>query len=159
MSKAATRVVKSETFDLDLLHDLVGYHLHRVEIESYRRFTAISSSDKITPKQYSAMVLVMANRDISQADLGRILGMDRASTTTMIDKLEKSDWVMRHPSTVDRRRHALRLSDTGKRLMDRMSGRVLEHDNELTRALTPEERGSLMSLLLKIRGSIERDRA
>ena len=155
MSKAAARMESNGSFDLDLLQDLVGYHLHRVEIESYRRFTALSGADKITPKQFSALVLVMANGDISQADLGRILGMDRASMTTMIDKLEKGGLIARHPSSVDRRRHALRLSDTGKRVLDRMKARVPEHDRALTFALTTEERDTLKSLLMKVRSSFD----
>lgn len=155
MDNAVTCDELEESFDLDMLDDLVGYHLHRVEIDSYRRFMTLSGSDRITPKQFTALVLVMANRDISQADLGRIMSMDRATTTTLIDKLEANGLIARHPSAVDRRRHALRLSDAGMQSLQAMKARVNEHDKKLTSALTSQERDTLKSLLRKIRESIE----
>lgn len=143
------------SFDLDVLDDFVGYHLQRAAIDVHRTFMNQTGSTRVTPKQFSALVLVGANRDMSQADLGRILAMDRATTTAMIDKLEEGGLVVRHPSKIDRRRHALRLSDSGTSLLTAMKRHATENDAQLTSALTAEERHTLVALLRRVRASVE----
>lgn len=142
-------------FDLDILSDLVGYQLHRAEIDSYRRFIKLSGKLRTTPKQFSALVLVGANPDLSQTDLRRLLGMDRATTAVLIDTLERRDLLARQRSTLDRRRHQLQLTPHGKTVLKAMKIRSLKHDEELTSRLTARERETLASLLRKIRSSSE----
>lgn len=144
-----------ELFDLDVLSDLVGYQLHRAEIDSYRRFMKLSGKLRITPKQFSALVLVGANPDLSQTDLRRLLGMDRATTAVLIDTLERRDLLARQRSTLDRRRHQLQLTQHGKAVLKAMKLRSRKHDEELTSRLTAKERKTLASLLSKIRSSSE----
>lgn len=142
-------------FDLDILSDLVGYQLHRAEIDSYRRFMKLSGKLRITPKQFSALVLVGANPDLSQTDLRRLLGMDRATTAVLIDTLERRDLLARQRSTVDRRRHQLQLTPHGKTVLKSMKLRSRKHDEQLTSRLTAQERKALASLLGKVRSSSE----
>lgn len=144
-----------ELFDLDILADLVGYQLHRAEIDSYRQFIKLSGQLRITPKQFSALVLVGANPDLSQTDLRKLLGMDRATTAVLIDTLEDRDLLSRQRSTLDRRRHQLRLTRHGKGALKSMKLRVRKHDEQLTSRLTAQERQLLASLLRRIRSSAE----
>lgn len=142
-------------FDLDILADLVGYQLHRAEIDSYRQFVTLFGNNRTSPKQFSTLVLVAANPDLSQADLRILLGMDRATTTVMIDTLEDRDLLFRKRSKVDRRKHVLRLTERGEKSLQLMKQRVRKHDEKLTSRLTSQERTTLMSLLRKIRSSDE----
>ena len=153
MTNALEKHEVQESFDLDILAELVGYQLHRAEIDSFRQFTALFGKSKTSPKQFSALVLVAANADMSQVDLGKVLGMDRATTTVMIDTLENRGLLMRQRSQVDRRKHSLRLTERGVESLQAMKQRVRKHDEKLTSKLTPQERTTLMSLLKKIRTS------
>lgn len=154
-TKALKEAAAEELFDLDILADLVGYQLHRAEIDSYRQFIKLSGKLRITPKQFSALVLVGANPDLSQTDLRRLLGMDRATTAVLIDTLENRDLLTRQRSTLDRRRHQLRLTQHGKGVLKSMKLRVRNHDEQLTSMLTTKERKVLASLLRRIRSSSE----
>lgn len=158
MNRPLSPVTNEETFDLDILDDLIGYHLQRAAIDDHRTFMRRQpGAERITPKLFAAMVLVNANPGISQADLGRILAMDRATTTASIDKLEDYGLVVRHPSDVDRRRHALRLSGTGTKLLTTMKVHAMENSRQLTSALTAQERDTLVFLLRRVRASVEGD--
>jgi DNA-binding MarR family transcriptional regulator len=154
-TKALKEAEVQELFDLDILADLVGYQLHRAEIDSYRRFVKLSGELRITPKQFSALVLVGANPDLSQTDLRKLLGMDRATTTVLIATLEERDLLARERSKLDRRRHQLRLTQHGKEVLKSMKLLVRKHDEQLTSRLTLQQRKSLASLLRRIRSSNE----
>ncbi len=151
MANALSQRPHEHGFDLDILADLVGYQLHRAEIESYRRFLKLSTDPKTTPKQFSALVLIGANPAISQSDLGGLLGMDRATTTAVIDKLERRDLLTRQRSAVDRRKHELHLTVHGRKSIKRLKSLVQDHENKLTSRLTNAEKALLMGLLIKIR--------
>ncbi|MDX1405743.1 MAG: MarR family transcriptional regulator [Woeseiaceae bacterium] len=155
MTNALKKCEAQEPIDLGVLAQLVGYQLHRAEIDSYRQFTSLFGKNSTSPKQFSALVLVAANPEMSQVDLGKVLGMDRATTTAMIDTLENRGLLMRQRSTVDRRKHMLRLTKRGEESLQVMKRRVREHDERLTSRLTSQERMTLMSLLKKIRTSDE----
>jgi DNA-binding MarR family transcriptional regulator len=155
LNKALSLPAPEVSFDLDVLDELIGYHLQRAAIDCHQTFMHQPGSKRITPKQFSAIVLISANRDMSQADLGRVLAMDRATTTALIDKLEGKDRVVRNPSKVDRRRHALRLSNTGTKLLTTMKEHAKVHSEQLTSALDDQERDTLISLLRRVRASVE----
>ena len=122
-TKALKEAEVDGPFDLDILADLVGYQLHRAEIDSYRRFMKLSGKLKVTPKQFSALVLIGANPDLSQTELRKLLGMDRATTAVLIAALADRDLLERQRSTLDRRRHKLRLTKHGKGVLKKIRSR------------------------------------
>ena len=155
MTNALKKNNVEKPFNLDILANLVGYQLHRAEIDSYRQFIALFGRNRTSPKQFSALVLVAANSDLSQVDLGKLLGMDRATTTVMIDSLENRALLTRQRSKVDRRKYVLRLTERGNKSLQLMKRIVRKHDEQLTSNLTSQERTTLMSLLMRIRISDE----
>lgn len=153
MANALSQRIEAPEFDLDVLAELVGYQLHRAEIESYRKFLTLSRHPKTTPKQFSTLVLIGANPGISQIDVGGLLGMDRATTTAVIDKLEGRDLLTRQRSKADRRKHELHLTAPGEESLEKMKSRVRAHDEELTSNLTNAEKALLKTLLAKMRAT------
>jgi DNA-binding MarR family transcriptional regulator len=153
VAKTLSQRVEAQEFDLDVLGDLVGYQLHRAEIESYRNFLKLFRHPKSTPKQFSALVLIGANPGISQIDLGSLLGMDRATTTAVIDKLEDRNLLTRQRSKADRRKQELHLTVHGKESLKLMKSRVRAHDEEITSNLTNAEKKLVKALLAKMRAN------
>ena len=153
MANALSQRIEAPEFDLDILAELAGYQLHRAEIESYRKFLKLSRRPKMTPKQFSTLVLIGANSGISQIDVGSLLGMDRATTTAVIDKLEGRKLLTRQRSKADRRKHELHLTAHGKESLKEMKSRVRAHDEEITSNLTNAEKKLLRTLLAKMRGT------
>jgi DNA-binding MarR family transcriptional regulator len=141
--------------DLDMLSQLVGYNLHRAEIASYRFFIKTVSHPKMTPKQFSVLLLIGANPGISQVDLGNTLGMDRATTMAVIDILQNRQLLQRHKSSIDRRKHALNLTTMGQNTLNKIKSDILKHEGKLTNNLSKNEKEQLNALLIKIKNNLE----
>lgn len=145
--------------DLSLLPELIGYHLHRAEIDSYRKFVTSFQGSRYTPKQFSVLVLARANPGTSQIAIGKALGMDRATTMLVIDKLQERKLLTRERSTGDRRKQEIQLTEKGLALTDKLVTHARSHESSLTGNLTSREATSLKKLLLKVRQSLEKELA
>lgn len=132
------------------LKDSVGYHVRRVQLANFRNFARHVRKPKATPTQFTMLVLIDANPGMSQVELGAILDMDRATTMTVVDKLEARKWVVRRRSTVDRRKHELVLTAQGEIALGAMKKAVDEHEAEFASRLTQREKGELVRLLKKL---------
>ncbi|MDH3739817.1 MAG: MarR family transcriptional regulator, partial [Alphaproteobacteria bacterium] len=82
--------------------------------------------------------------------LARALGIDGSTMVAMIDRLEEKGWIERQRSTVDRRTHALHLTEAGTDLLAQLTPLVEAHEAELARDLSAEEKTKLLELLAKI---------
>lgn len=145
----------SNPIDLDLLPELVGYHLHRAEIVSYREFVKGFHSPKYTPKQFSVLVLARANPGASQVAIGRTLGMDRATTMAVVDKLQARKLLTRDRSTHDRRKQEIHLTEKGLALTERLVAHSRAHEAFVTANLSSREADTLRKLLIKVRSGME----
>jgi DNA-binding MarR family transcriptional regulator len=68
----------------------------------------------------------------------------------VIHQLEARDLVARVPSLLDRRSHSLRVTAHGRQALRRMERLVLRHEAEFASVLTPEERETLIRLLVRL---------
>lgn len=141
--------------ELGLLSNLIGYHLHRAEIASYRLFVNSFHHPKYTPKQFSVLMLAKANPGISQIAIGSALGMDRATTMAVIDKMQARKLLTRDRSKQDRRKQEILLTEKGLELTQRLMAFVKEHDARISSGLTAVEAKALSSLLIKVRTALE----
>ncbi|MER5740474.1 MarR family winged helix-turn-helix transcriptional regulator [Streptomyces sp. NPDC002262] len=87
---------------------------------------------------------------VSQADLGRSLGIDPKDMVTILNDLQNDGLVTRAPDAKDRRKNTIALSPNGKRRLVQTEKLGRQANDELTAALTPAERTQLMSLLARM---------
>ena len=73
----------------------------------------------ISPAQFSVLVVIGANAGLSQAELAATLGIERARLVRLLHRLEQRGLTQRLPSSADGRRHALRLTRDGQRVLAR----------------------------------------
>ncbi len=90
---------------------------------------------------------------MSQVELGDILETDRATTMTVLDKLQHRKWIMRNRSTVDRRKHELHLTPQGRTALKAMKEAVSKHEEAFASRLNKRESAQLLKLLKKLRGA------
>lgn len=147
---AAARRSGSAEPRLGMLAESVAYHLRRAQLASFRHFAERVRAPKATPTQFSSLVLIETEPGMSQVDLGGILGMDRATTMTVIDKLQHRRWVERRPSRVDRRKHELHLTPAGAEALRSMKRTVAALEREFCAPLTDSESRQLLELLRKL---------
>ena len=135
---------------LGLLPSLLGYNLRRAQVAVFQNFTEVVGAAELTPGQFGVLVVIDANPGLSQTQLGNALGIDRSTVVAVIDRLEDRGLVARQRAPHDRRSHALRLSDSGKTTLRRLTERVRAHERQITRHLSADDQARLIELLRRV---------
>jgi DNA-binding MarR family transcriptional regulator len=102
------------------------------------------------PPQAGILRAIAAEPGRSQQALSRQLNLLPSRVVALVDELENRGYVERRRNPDDRRLHALYLTPSGKRLMQKLSDAAREHEREVTAALNDRERGELRDLLARM---------
>lgn len=146
----ATRRNKG-SIERGVLDTLVGYHLRRAQVAIFADFARAMAGLDVTPGQFGVLVLIAANKGLSQSALGQALGLDRSTMVGVIDRLDRRGLVVRAPAPNDRRSYALKLSAKGEALRREVARRVRIHERRVARGLSEAERTALIELLRSIK--------
>ena len=135
---------------LGALGGLAGFHVRMAHAAFLRDFTFNMASIGLTQAQYAVLELVSGNSGVSQIDIARALGSDRATMMALVNKLAALDVLRRQPSPVDGRRQELHVTPAGERLLDRARRAIAGHEARMLAPLTSEETEALVTALRKI---------
>ena len=132
------------------LNDIVGFHIRLAHGAVYRHFTETFADLDLTQKQVSALWLVGDHPGISQIALGGRLRMDRATTMTIVNRMQDRGYMRREQSERDRRKQALFLTDAGAGALTEAKRCVAEHEAWLKARFTADEVEKLVEMLARI---------
>lgn len=144
----SSRQTKTSGVDRSILESKIGYQIRVADRILSRDFLRDVG---LTQVQYSVYSLVATNDNLSQVEVGEALGMDRASTMAVVDKLEAAGLIERTVSAVDKRMHSLKLTEAGKKGFAATNRKVIEHENRYQHRLTASEQAAFFKCLWKIR--------
>jgi DNA-binding MarR family transcriptional regulator len=113
----------------------------------YRRTT--ESMLGMSQRRYLALNYVAEPNGISQQQLGEILCMDANNTVLLLNELEDDGLVRRERDPSDRRRHIVRLTESGSQAFSAAQRNRESLEDEVLVALSSEEREMLHQLLAK----------
>ncbi|POY02571.1 MarR family transcriptional regulator [Mycobacterium kansasii] len=104
----------------------------------------------VEPRSYAVLLALASDDGQSQRQLSARLGIHRNVMVTVIDDLERRRLVkrLRHPD--DRRAFAVTLTDKGRRLLPTLDESGRELDEEMSAALSANERDTLRKLLQRM---------
>ena len=136
--------------DLDVLPELLGYHIRLAQIAVFRDFGAAFGSHDITPTLYASLLLIDTNPGLKQTDLAQAVQLDRSTVVSVIDNLERRELVTRNRAADDRRSNALSLTRKGKALLTKLKPLLDAHEQRLVKNLSAAEKAELKRLLSKI---------
>ena len=139
-------------FDVGGLDSIIGFHLRLAHGAVYRHFAETFTDLDLTQKQVSVLWLIDDHPDIAQADIGRLLQMDRATVMAIVNRLQKRGFVERGEVKQDRRRQTLHLTDAGHAALVSARDCILDHEQWLKSRFTPGEAAMLVELLRRIHG-------
>jgi DNA-binding MarR family transcriptional regulator len=148
------RAVTIESSDQNIggLDSIVGFHIRLAQGAVYRHFTETFSDLDLTQKQVSVLWLIDDHADIAQADIGRLLQMDRATVMAIVNRLQKRGFVERGDAKADRRRQSLHLTDAGHEALVSARACILDHEQWLKSRFSLAEVAMLVELLRRIHG-------
>ena len=136
--------------DLGGLDGIVGFHIRLAHGAVYRHFTETFVDLDLTQKQVSALWLVSEFPGISQIELGGRLRMDRATTMTIVNRLQARDFLRRERSTSDARKQALYVTDEGAQALAKAKAAIAEHEAWLKARFSQDEVEKLVEMLARI---------
>jgi DNA-binding MarR family transcriptional regulator len=132
------------------LAEIVGFHIRLAHGAVYRHFTETFADLDLTQKQVSVLWLVDEHPGISQIEVGQRLSMDRATTMTIVNRLQERDLLRRERSVSDGRKQALHLTQGGAAALALSKHAVGEHEAWLKGRFTPQEVEKLVEMLARI---------
>ncbi|MEN9683907.1 MAG: hypothetical protein RLZZ427_1658 [Pseudomonadota bacterium] len=146
----AVTTIDGDDADIGEINEIIGFHIRLAHGACYRHFTETFAELELTQKQVSVMWLVADHPGISQIDLGQHLRMDRATTMTIINRLQARHYLRREKSPTDGRKQALFLTAQGEQALADAKRAVREHENWVKSRFTDAEVKTLMELLARI---------
>ncbi|MBN8832651.1 MAG: MarR family transcriptional regulator [Sphingomonadales bacterium] len=132
------------------IDDIIGFHIRLAHGATYRHFTETFTELGLTQKMVSVLWLINDHPHIAQADIGRRLQMDRATTMAIVNRLEARNLLVRGESTIDRRRQTLNLTDVGETALIDARKAIDAHESWLKSRFTKREAALLIELLRRI---------
>ena len=136
--------------ELGGLNEILGLRIRLAHGAVYRHFAETFVDLGLTQKQVSALWLVSECPGISQIDLGGRLRMDRATTMTIVNRLQERDYLRRERSASDGRKQALYLTEAGAVALAKAKRCIAEHEAWLKSRFTPAETEKLVEMLARI---------
>jgi len=136
--------------DLGVLNDRLGYFARRLQVWIFQDFIRKLSRIDISPAQFSVLVVIGANAGLSQAELAATLGIERARLVRLLHKLERRGFTQRLPSSADGRRHALRLTRDGHKILNHAKTLSAKHESALKRRIGAARYRLLLGMLREL---------
>jgi DNA-binding MarR family transcriptional regulator len=145
-------VVEAEAISADIgeLNDIVGFHIRLAHGAVYRHFAETFADLDLTQKQVSVLWLVAENPGIAQIELGTRLQMDRATTMTIVNRLQDRGYLRRERSATDGRKQALYVTTSGEKALQEAKLCIRQHEDWLKHRFTDSELKLLVELLKRI---------
>jgi DNA-binding MarR family transcriptional regulator len=108
----------------------------------------------VLPRTNAVLVALAGADGQSQRQLSARLGLHRNVMVNLIDTLEEQGLVARMPHPDDRRAFAVTLTDKARDLLPALEEQSRAMEDDVTAALTPDERTTLLDMLQRVSGSL-----
>lgn len=108
----------------------------------------------ITEAQFNVLMLLRHQSEggaLDQTALGRMLVVNRSNVTGLVDRMEKAGLVVRSPDPSDRRVKRVSLTSKGRKAAESAGKPYFDRVEKVLKALSAEERRTLIHVLEKLR--------
>jgi|SRR5690606_24542150 len=127
-----------------------GHLVRRLHQICVAVFLEAARDYNLTPVQYAALMALQRFPGIDQTRMGKLIALDRQTTSNVITRLVDKGLVDRRRK--DKRTNALYLTVGGRALVDAMRPRLRATDEIILQPLSGSERETFMRLLKKLVG-------
>jgi DNA-binding MarR family transcriptional regulator len=128
----------------------VAFLLSQLGHHATAMFADLMASMDLTPPHAGILRMIATGPGRSQQALSAQLGLLPSRVVAYVDELEDRGYVERRRNPDDRRLHALYLTASGKKLMNKIGQAAREHDHRITAGLDAKQRETLRELLAEV---------
>lgn len=144
-------------FDYPAHEALLGIYYTAAQIR--KKAGEFFRGHEVTDVQFNVLSLLRHQRDesggLTQVELSRMMLVNRANITTLIDRMEKADLVKRVPVPNDRRYNTIQLTRHGDAMYTKIAGVYQEKITRIMEVLNKKEMKQLTDLLEKVRTNLD----
>lgn len=144
---------------LERLSHMPGHLMRRANQVVLALFHEECRDLNVTPVQFASMAAIASAERIDATRLSELIGFDKATLGSVIDRLERRGIVRRGPHPQDRRVKLVTLTEDGRALLDAALPLVERSQQRFLAFLEEDEQATLLSLLRKVSGAPENLRA
>ncbi len=112
----------------------------------------------LTDVQFNLMMLLRhqsgSAKGLTQAELSRMMLVNRANITPLIDRMERAGLVARTSAPADRRSNIIKLTAHGSRLLSQVEPLYADEVKRIMAILNQREQKKLVEMLAKVRANI-----
>ena len=137
--------IENKTIPDYRLEDQIGFKLRLANQKHLEVFSLMMP--EVTPTQFAVLAKLLAEDPISQNHLGRLVGMDAATTKGVVERLRAKGLVRRTKSTSDMRRLEISLTTEGRAFTEHAIATASAISAATARNLTRRELERLLELL------------
>lgn len=148
--KPEQRTPSTDPADSYRLEHQVGYWLRRAYQRHMAIFAGVMSDLDLTSMQFAALVKLHELKAVSQTELGRLTGMDRATISGVVARLKRRNLVLYKPDPLDKRSRIIALTPAGDALLDEAMQRIGRVTEQTLEPIGSTDRDSLRAILQKM---------
>ena len=134
------------------LAESLGFRLRLAQIKAFEDFFTAFAEEGLQPGSFSVLITIGENPGIRQGVLAGALMIKRSHMAKIVQGFDEAGLVERRVPQDDRRAVELTLTTAGRRRVEAVMPKFLEHEHASAAALTETERQTLLSLLMKLGG-------
>jgi DNA-binding MarR family transcriptional regulator len=127
----------------DPMSSYPGYLLRRASAMAMARLAKRLKTLHLNPTDATVLIVIDANPNAKQSEIGRLLDIARANMAPLISRLAARKLIERQP--VDGRSHGLTLSRSGTALISKIKSAISQHEAELIRRVPEDQRPMLLN--------------
>jgi MarR family transcriptional regulator, lower aerobic nicotinate degradation pathway regulator len=132
------------------LGDRIVWLFGRVTQQNQRLIRQQMDSAGLRTQHYHVLASLADSGEAAQATLADRIGLDRSDLVTVLDELQKLEYVVRRTDPADRRRNIVGITDRGQEVLGRMDQLIFAAEDQLLAPLTAAERETLAGLLVRL---------
>lgn len=132
------------------LEEQVGYWLRRAYQRHMAIFAAVMGDLDLTSVQFAALVKLRDMKAVTQTELGRLIGMDKATISGMVSRLQRRGLLQFRPDPLDRRSRIIALTAEGEALLAQALRRIDQVSEDTLAPISAAERAALRETLRKL---------
>ncbi|OLF75336.1 MarR family transcriptional regulator [Maricaulis sp. W15] len=146
---------KHDTKGFDL-SDSPGHLLHRSQQFAAERFTKAMAGAKLTQRQFAVLHATAQEEGLTQTQLVKSTGIDRSTLAELVARMVKNGLLEREKLADDARANAVKLTESGRALLEAATLGAMEADKAILSALPKNKRASFIETLRRIAETLEK---